>query len=87
MEVVIYNRIKTVLQFHNFMNGTGTAIMELKLAQELASVYQDNLFLVFLNLSKMYNNLDQGILLQTIERYEVGQNYGDYWHTFGHDRR
>ena len=34
--------------------GTGTAIMELKLAQELDNIDQDLLFLIFLDLRKAY---------------------------------
>ena len=43
-EVAIDNRIKTVVQFHDVLHvfcegrGTGTAIMDIKLAQGLASV-------------------------------------------------
>ena len=56
--------ITTVLQFHHVLNrfcagkGAGTAILELKLAQELASVDQDPLLLVLLDLRKAYDNLD-----------------------------
>ena len=55
---VIDNHIKSVVQFYNVLHGfyagrgTGTAIMELKLAQQLASVDQDPLFLVFIELQK-----------------------------------
>ena len=41
--------------------------MELKLAQELASVNQDPILLVSLDLGKAYDNLDRGRLLQTLE--------------------
>ena len=60
LEAVIDIRIKTVVQFHDVLHGfcggrgMGTTIMELKLAQELASVDQDPLFLVFFNLRKAY---------------------------------
>ena len=70
--------IKSVVQSHDVLQkfcvgrGTGTTIAELKLAQELASVDQDPLLLITLNLSKAYNNLDQGRLLQTIEGYRAG---------------
>ena len=43
--------------------------MELKLAQELASMEQDPLSLVLLYLSKVYNNLDRRRLIQTLEDY------------------
>ena len=41
--------------------------MDLKLAQELASVDQHPLFLVLLELSKTYDNLDWGRLLKSLE--------------------
>ena len=44
----------------------GTAIMELKLVQELASVNHDPIFLVFLDLQKAYDNLNRGRLIQTL---------------------
>ena len=46
--------------------------MDLKLAQELASVDQHPLFLVLLDLIKTYDNLDWGRLLQTLEGYGAG---------------
>ena len=45
----------------------GTDIMELNLAQDLASVYHDPILLVFLYLRKLYENLDNGRLLNTLE--------------------
>ena len=53
-----YTRIKAKVQFRNVLHrfragrGTWTAIMELKLAQDLASVDQDTLVLVLLDLRK-----------------------------------
>ena len=38
--------------------GTGTAIMELKLAQEISRIDQSPLFLVLLDLSKAYDTVD-----------------------------
>ena len=46
--------------------------MDLKLAQELASVDQHPLFLVLIDLIKTYDNLDWGRLLQTLEGYGEG---------------
>ena len=43
--------------------------MELKLAQELASVDQDLLYLLFLYIRKAYYKLDWGKLIQTLEGY------------------
>ena len=78
VEAVINTCSKSVLQLHNVMHGffsgrgAGTAIVELKLGQELASVDQDPLLLVLLDLGMVYNNLYRGILLQNIEGYGVG---------------
>ena len=78
MEAVIDIQIKSVVQLHDFLyrfhagRGVGTAIVELKLAQELKSVYQDPLFLVLLDLIKVYDNIYQGRLLQTLDGYGAG---------------
>ena len=70
--------IKYLVRLHYVLHGfhswrdTGTAIMELKLAQVLESVYHYSLLLVSLYLSKAYDNQDRGILLQTLEGYGLG---------------
>ena len=50
----------------------GTAILELKLAQEIASIDQDTLLLVFLDLQKAYDTVDCGHILTTLEVYGAG---------------
>ena len=78
MEAIIDTHINRAMMFHGVLHvfrakrGTGTAIMELKIAQELASVYQDLILLVFLGLRKAYDNLDHGRLLKTLEGYGAG---------------
>ena len=52
--------------------GVGSAIVELKLAQELASIYQDPLFLVLMVPGKVYDTVDQDRLLVTLEGYGEG---------------
>ena len=75
VEAVINTRIKLVVQLHDVLHGfftgrgAGNYIIDLKLVQELASVDQDPKLLVFLDLIKAYDNLDQGVLLQTLESY------------------
>ena len=54
LEVVIDTRIKTEAQYHKVLcrfcagKGTGTATMELKLTQELASMEQDPYYWCYL---------------------------------------
>ena len=50
----------------------GTAILELKLSQDLASVDQDPLLLVFMDLHKSYDTVYRGHLLPTLEVYGTG---------------
>ena len=65
----------TILQMHDFLHrfragrGMGTAIMDLKHSQEIASIDQDPLFLVFLDFSKAYDTVDRDRLLITLEGY------------------
>ena len=59
VEVVIDTLVNAIFQLHYVLHGfhggrvTGTDIVELKLLQDLASMYQDPLFLVFLDLRKV----------------------------------
>ena len=50
----------------------GMSILELKLEQELASLEQDLIFAVFLDLSKVYDSFDRGRLLHTLGGYGSG---------------
>ena len=73
VEVLIYTCLRSILQLHNALQGfrsgrgIGTAIMELKFTQELSSIDQDPLFLVFLDIRKSYDTVDQERLLITLE--------------------
>ena len=80
MEDIIGTWIKTVVMFNDVPHGfrvsgcTGTAIMELKMAQDIASINQDPLFLMFLDLCKEYDTLNCGQLLHNLEGYGSGMN-------------
>ena len=73
MEEIIDNRLRASVLLHDVLHGfragrgTGTAILELNLVQELARVDQDPLFLVFLDLCKAYSMVDHGHLLVKLE--------------------
>ena len=68
MDSIIDTWINMAVMFHDVLygfrscRGTRTAITDIKMSQELASINQDPLFLVFLNLCKSYDTLDRGRL-------------------------
>ena len=72
-EAIINTCLCAILQMHNVPHGfrtgreTGMAIMELNIAQELASIYQDPLFLVFLDLRKAYDTMYRERFLVTLK--------------------
>jgi hypothetical protein len=52
--------------------GTGTAVIEAKLAQQLAYLEQVPSYGVFLNLKKAFNAMDHERCLLILERHGVG---------------
>ena len=88
LEALIYTRLRASLKMHDILRGfragreTGTAIMELKIAQDLSSIYQDPLFLVFLYLHKAYDTIDWDCLIITLDRYVVGLRMCGFLKTF-----
>ena len=58
VEAIVDTGMKTTMKFHDILHGfrdcrgMGTATMEIKMAQELASIDQDPLLMVFLDLWK-----------------------------------
>ena len=63
----------------------GTDIMELKLAQEIASIYQEPVFLELLDLRKAYDIVDQEHLIMTLKGYGAGPRLCGFLETFwGH---
>ena len=75
VEVLIDTCLCARLQIHNVLHrfrarrGTGTDIIEIKLAQELIGIDQDPLLLVFLDLRKAYDIVDRDRLLVTLVHY------------------
>ena len=86
--MLVDNRLRASLHFHDFLHGfrtgiwTGTVTLELKIAQELARVYHDPLFLVFLDLQKAYDTLYRDRPIQTLEVYGAGNCMGRLLETF-----
>ena len=75
VEALIDTCLRASLQFHEVIHGfqagrgTGTAIMDMKLAQEISRLDHDPLFLVFLDLRKAYNTVERDRIIQTLEEY------------------
>ena len=71
-EAIINTFIKVCINFHFIFHGfhvgrvMETAILELKIDQELASINQYPLFLILLNLHKVYVTMDWGRLLTSM---------------------
>jgi hypothetical protein len=70
----------SVIKLHDCLHGglpgrgTGTAIMEVKLQQQLAWVDQEPLYQIYLDLRKAYDALDRGRCLEILAGYCVGPN-------------
>ena len=78
VKALIRTYVRASLQLHEVLHRlrdrrvTGTATMELKLAQEHAIIDQYPLFLIFLYLRKSYDTVDRERPLITLEGYGAG---------------
>ena len=52
--------------------GTGTAILEENLAQQLEGLAHEPLFQVFLDIRKVYESLDRGRCMEILQIYGMG---------------
>ena len=74
------NLLKACIPFHDVLHrlregrGMWMAILELKVSQDLTSINQYPLFLMFLELCKAYDTLEWGHLLKTLEVYGSGNH-------------
>ena len=73
MEAILDSPFRARIQFHGVLHGffsvigTGTVTVELKLSQYMASINQDLLFLVFLDLRNTYDMVYCGRLIKTLK--------------------
>ena len=79
LEIVMDIRLQAIPlhdSLHGFTSGrgTGTATMEVKLAQQLAYIEQEALYMVFIDLRKVYDAMDPGRCPKILEGYGVGPN-------------
>ena len=78
VEYIINTRLRSCITFHDVLcgfhaiRGTWMSILDLKLTQIPARINQYPIFLLFLDLRKSYETLDQCRLLTTLEGYGAG---------------
>lgn len=80
LATIIDTRVTASIQFHDTLHGfctrrgTGTAIIEAKIVQQLAAIQQVPFHEVFLDLWKAYDMLDHDRTLEIFEGYGIGPN-------------
>jgi hypothetical protein len=79
IECVMDHRLEAIVlhdSLHGCRNrrGTGTAVIEAKLTQQLAHIKQCPFYGVFVDLTKAFDAMDRERCLQLILEYEVGPN-------------
>ena len=71
-------RVTASITYHEFLHvfqvvlGRGTITLEAKMLQQLASMREEVLFVIFLDLHKAYYALDRDRYLEILEGYGVG---------------
>ena len=75
---ILNHRFTASITYHDFLHGfragraTGTATLEAKLLQQLAALREEVLYIIFLDLHKLYDALDRSRCLEILEVYGVG---------------
>ena len=70
--VILHHRLTTGITFHDALHefregrGTGTATLEAKLLQQLSSMREEVLYVIFLDLTKAYDALDSSRSLEIL---------------------
>ena len=77
---ILNRRFTSSITYHNALHrfrsgcGTGTATLEVKLLQQLAAMREEVIYVIFLDLTKVYDALDRSRCLDILEGYGVGPN-------------
>ena len=88
VEALIDTHLRASIHFHDVLHrfrdgrGTGTAIMDLKLTQDLSRVDNKPLFLVLLDLRKAYDTVYRDRLIHNLEGYGAGPRLCGFLETF-----
>ena len=87
--VILNRRFTSSITYHDSPHGfragrgTGTATLESKLLQKLAAMREEVLYVILLDLAKVYDTLDRSRCLGILEGYGVGpgarQLLSNYW--------
>ena len=78
MAAILNLQITASITFHNFLHGSqaccgkGTATLEANLLQQLAALWEEVLYVIFLDLHKAYDALERYRCLEFLEGYGVG---------------
>ena len=87
--VVLHRQLTAGIKLHDALHGfregcgTGTATLEAKLFQQLAAIREEVLYVIFLDLTKAYDDLDRSRILEILKGYGVGDKVRrmlrEYW--------
>ena len=77
---ILNRRFTSSITYHGALRGfragrgTGTATLEAKLLQQLAALWEEVLYVIFLDMTKVYDALDRSRCLEILGGYSVGPN-------------
>ena len=69
---ILHRRLTTAITYHDALHGfragrgTGTATLEAKLLQQLTATREEVLYVIFLDLTKVYDALDRSRILEIL---------------------
>ena len=79
VDKIMVRRLASI-EFHDCLHGglpkrgTGTALIEAKLAQQLAWRNQCPLYEIYVDLKKLYDAIDRGRMMEILNAYGIGPN-------------